>query len=909
MNHSENLKQLFAFSKENKHYLDAVIKLIKDNHAVVPFVGAGLSVPIYPTWPDFFSNVVSEATIRPSAKETIESLLARNNYEKAASVLKESVGDGGYTDCIKNTFSEDKITAGAVGDMAVSMLPHIFRNTTAITTNFDRLLKKVFENAHCPFTETLTPYEDSDVVKGAFHQGTEQYLLKLHGDYLHTDRITFTEERYDECYGKNLDSPYVSFITETLSSKVLLFLGCSLDADRTTKLLEKIALHKKRTHYAIVEMPSDTFGDAFFDKAKRLSDMGILCIWYPKGKHAYVNSALAYILEQVNGSARKGPPAVITTTSVQKPSKDFLGRDKDIEEIKESLKTAQKLVLVNGIGGIGKSQICSSMYYEYVSKSADDIEYLGWISYDTDLKSSIFQSVESIRNITDVNEYFAASKAEFNKLGGKLLLFIDNANNLSPEAQKQIASLTCRVVVTSRNKDFGESFIPIEVGYLPKKECIDLYIKTLGKEEDRKIVAEIVERAASHTITVVLLAKTQKSARMPAEELLEALATSDFNLSGIKETIKHDDKNLVFIEHLTHLFEIVDLLPEEIRLLKVFSLMPYKFLKHEYAKQWFALDSYNEVNTLIDKGWLLDDGNNGLLMHPVISAVVGVNYKISFDECEETAMNIADTLHYTPFENYTDKWEFLPFAVSVAEYFEEQVLNNKTLALLFSNMGCTYQNQGDYDKALEFHNKALPIHEKVLGTEHPDTAATYNNIASVYYAQKDYSKALEFYNKDLAISEKVLGTEHPDTAITYNNIAVVYKYQGDYDKALEFYHKALVIKEKALRADHPSISTTYNNIATVYEAQGDYNKALEFFNKALPIREKVLGTEHPDTAVTYNNIAAVYEAQGDYNKALEFYHKALEIFNNELGERHFYTKATLNNLQRLKNVMFRNNPR
>ncbi len=85
----------------------------------------------------------------------------------------------------------------------------------------------------------------------------------------------------------------------------------------------------------------------------------------------------------------------------------------------------------------------------------------------------------------------------------------------------------------------------------------------------------------------------------------------------------------------------------------------------------------------------------------------------------------------------------------------------------------------------------MAIYEKVLGTEHPDTAATYNNIALVYDSQGDYSKAREWYHKALAICEKVLGTEHPSTAATYDNIAGVYSRQGYYAKAMEWYHKAL----------------------------------------------------------------------------------------------------------------------
>ena len=42
--------------------------------------------------------------------------------------------------------------------------------------------------------------------------------------------------------------------------------------------------------------------------------------------------------------------------------------------------------------------------------------------------------------------------------------------------------------------------------------------------------------------------------------------------------------------------------------------------------------------------------------------------------------------------------------------------------------------------------------------EHPDTATTYNNMAIVYDNQGQYDKALDCYGKALAIKEKV-GTD------------------------------------------------------------------------------------------------------------------------------------------------------
>ena len=233
---------------------------------------------------------------------------------------------------------------------------------------------------------------------------------------------------------------------------------------------------------------------------------------------------------------------------------------------------------------------------------------------------------------------------------------------------------------------------------------------------------------------------------------------------------------------------------------------------------------------------------------------------------------------------------------------EETNGQNETTAKAYNCLGCDYDDLGDYDKALEYHNKALEIRKDVLGENHPDTADSYSNLGIVYKNLGNYDKALGYHNKALEIKKDVLGENHPNTAMSYNNIGVVYDDLGDYDKALEYYFKALEITKDVLGENHRDTAGSYNNIGVVYDNLGDYDKALEYYNKALEIRKEVFGKNHPDTAGSYNNIGAVYKDLGDYDKALEYHNKALEIKKNVLGENNPDTATSYNNI----GVVYRN---
>jgi tetratricopeptide (TPR) repeat protein len=278
----------------------------------------------------------------------------------------------------------------------------------------------------------------------------------------------------------------------------------------------------------------------------------------------------------------------------------------------------------------------------------------------------------------------------------------------------------------------------------------------------------------------------------------------------------------------------------------------------------------------------------------------------AYKEADKTAKEID-----CPAEKYIDLlWDYGVFLNDYAYYKEAEKVDlrliqlseetngqNEITAASYNNIGNVYDYLGDYDKALEYHNKALEIRKEVLVENHPDTAGSYNNIGDVYANLGKYDKALKYHNKALEIFKDVLGENHPKTANSYNNIGIVYNNLGDYDKALEYYIKALEIKKTVLGENHPATAGSYNNIGVIYDELGDYDKALEYYIKALKIKEFVLGENHPKTASSYNNIGVVYYELGDYDKALEYYIKAWEIFKERLGESHPDTQQTIRNIE------------
>ena len=89
----------------------------------------------------------------------------------------------------------------------------------------------------------------------------------------------------------------------------------------------------------------------------------------------------------------------------------------------------------------------------------------------------------------------------------------------------------------------------------------------------------------------------------------------------------------------------------------------------------------------------------------------------------------------------------------------------------------------DYEKALEYYERALKGKEKTLGKTHPNTLSTVYNIAIVYNdGLKDYEKAEEFYRRALEGYEAQLGKDHEYTKDGAHNLALCLEQAGEKEK-------------------------------------------------------------------------------------------------------------------------------
>jgi tetratricopeptide (TPR) repeat protein len=161
----------------------------------------------------------------------------------------------------------------------------------------------------------------------------------------------------------------------------------------------------------------------------------------------------------------------------------------------------------------------------------------------------------------------------------------------------------------------------------------------------------------------------------------------------------------------------------------------------------------------------------------------------------------------------------------------------------------------------------LADQERVLGTDHPDTAGTRNDLATAYRDAGRTAEAIRLFEQTLAGRERVLGTDHPEYLNTRTGLATAYRDAGRTAEAISLLGQALTGQGRVLGADHPDTLKTSYNLAVSYRDAGRTAEAISLLGQTLAGQERVLGADHPDTLKTRDDLATAHRDAGPMAEA------------------------------------------
>lgn len=253
-----------------------------------PFIGAGMSVASgYPGWTSFLHNLCNESHVKLG---DLEELINNGNYEGAAQTIYDDLGASLFNENLESAYLKTCDIDGPI-----QYLPVLFPECHIVTTNFDNIIEKLFDNNENGFDLVFRGAELDEALRNI--ASGSRLLIKLHGDCRIIANRVLIKSEYDIHYAEN--GLVKRFFNRVLFGSSFLFLGCSLRFDRTIKTMIEIVNENGAKslprHYAFLSL--DETEDRVARK-KDLAQANIFPIWYPKDDHNESIEALLIKLKE-----------------------------------------------------------------------------------------------------------------------------------------------------------------------------------------------------------------------------------------------------------------------------------------------------------------------------------------------------------------------------------------------------------------------------------------------------------------------------------------------------------------------------------------------------------------------------------------------------------------------------------
>lgn len=308
---------------------------------------------------------------------------------------------------------------------------------------------------------------------------------------------------------------------------------------------------------------------------------------------------------------------VRTTFQVPHEIADFIGREKTLKLIDQSIKN-HNVILLYGPPGVGKTALAIKLGHALRKKYPDGIL---WYKYDSSNMMDILLSIarlfgEDISSIKNIDVRASIIRTLLSKR--KVLLVLDNVtakehiNLLIPN------SSSCSVILTSREKKLNLDipYTSVLVSVFTKDEALNLFTNVLGKEYTEKHTKEIVMISnilGNLPLGVHVAAIHINQFSLSPKEYMQQLSSNDFYL----QDLTYEDRNL--FKAITLTFDTLPLSTQNVFIsLGVFEGKDFLIEAVSYINRISIADAEVMLHSLLKVSFIERSKEKRYRIHPLL---------------------------------------------------------------------------------------------------------------------------------------------------------------------------------------------------------------------------------------------------------------------------------------------------
>lgn len=639
-----------------------------------------------------------------------------------------------------------------------------------------------------------------------------------------------------------------------------------------------------------------------------------------------MNENYSCCLEQNHFSENKGDyPAFITETNAGLCPKYQKREDlcsKLFAELKE-----KHAVNVYSMGGFGKTELVKEFtkFIQSQNCNTTGIHEIAWIQY---ISNNFISSLQKAF-------YPEITWMDFQRLcetrRERLLVIVDDIEQLTDEYIKKLVTLPCYVLLTSRIREIA-SFSTWELPPLSIEMQKRLFYEYYNGERIDGVLDKILELTANHTITIEFLAKVTEYQGWDLNLLLNKLYQVGFRLSHVKVSSHHigltDEASLV--EQLSELFKIISYNDEEKSVLTYSSMIPNLSYTVGQAVIWFQTECAEILNKLYAVGMLESNWTSGqkqFWMHSIIAAAIRYQQRdCLYEKTKPFVMQMSELLETGKEWGYGyKKFYLIPFCWAIYDLLENKLCDEDDATFLMrlcyialdagnnllakslaqkaeiidrssnnwyaimrdlraiGDAEVRLWNSGD---AIDKYKEALDILKHSVDTQEPDyyhdMSAILHNLANVYQELSLYDCALDYATQSKRLQDEYDLFNNREQSTCLSSIAMIYLDMGDCRNAYSYIQDAINIQGliEDTNSEDMMLLMYRADILTEMDYYGD---ALQDYERVKKFRETYYHEKHGDLADLYLDYSYCLCLNGDFEEGLSYADKAIEIYEHNDG--------------------------